>query len=262
MVRNSIRAVGEMLRQLALKTYWMSGQFATQPERFAVAGKAATVLGKSAMVTPDILQEDVDFRFLGVDSLHTFGDRRAAIRQFMNAWGPMLPTLPGVNIGGLARMDFELMVGAANIEEVFPEATPPWDTMPQEEENVMLLAGHQVAVSKRDNHREHIGKLLPMLKGPKTPAYIKGLLMEHLNEHLAAEQQQIAEQQAAEQQAMRDGAINSLMGGKPGTDKPPGPGGMEAGTKGLTNGPTQERTVSKTGRSGNGTSQSQAQGAA
>ncbi len=46
-------------------------------------------------------------------------------------------------------------------------------------------------------------------------------------------------------------------GGEPGVDTPPRQGGMPAQSKGVTPGPTQERTVAKTGREGNGTSQQQ-----
>lgn len=257
MVRNSIRANGELWRQVALITYWMSAQFATQPERFAVSGKASSLLGKSAMVTPDILQEDVDFRFLGLQSLHTYGSRQSGIRQWMNSWGPMLQTMPGVNLMALARQDFELAVGRSNIEEVFTDAIPPWDTMPQEEENVMILAGHQVTVSKRDDDDDHIRKVLPIIKDKSKPAYIRKMAMEHLLEHMAQAKQKAAEQAAAEAEAQRNQSLMATGGGEPGVDTPPRQGGMPAQSKGVTPGPTQERTVAKTGREGNGTSQQQ-----
>lgn len=261
MVRNSIRANGELWRQVALITYWMSAQFATGPERFAVVGKAASVLGKSAMMTPDILQEDVDFKFVGLQSLHTFGNRVSGARQWMNQWGPLLQSLPGLNLMALARQDYELSVGRSNVNEIFSEAVPPWDTMPQEEENVMILAGHQVPVSKQDDDIDHAEKLLPIIRDPKTPNYIKGLAIEHLNEHIAQAMQKEAEQKAAQQEAQRNAQLQAPGGGEPGTDKAPAQGGMPAQQKGVTPGPTQERTVSKTGRSGAGISQQQAMSA-
>lgn len=257
MVRNSIRANGELWRQVALITYWMSAQFATGPERFAVAGKAASVLGKSAVMTPDILQEDVDFKFIGLQSLHTFGSRVSGMRQWVNNWGKLLPNMPGMNLMALARQDFELSVGRSNINEIFTDAVPPWDTMPQEEENVMILAGHEVPVSKHDDDVEHAKKLLPIIKNPDTPAYIRQIAVDHLNEHMAQAMQKEAEQKAAQAEAERNAALQGPTGGNPGTDRPPASGGMPAQQKGVTPGPTQERTVAKTGRDGAGISQSQ-----
>lgn len=253
MVRTSIRANAELWRQLAKQTYWMLGQFMTQPERFAVVGKGAAVLNKSVMVTPDILQEDVDFRFLGLDSLHVFGNRQAGITQYMNRWGPMMREIPGLNIPGLARMDFELTVGRHSINEIFSDPEPPWHSWPQVEENEMLLAGREVPVSKHDNDAEHIEQLLPLLD-TSVPAYVRQLAVDHLMAHEESMARKQAEQQAAQKQAEQQQA---LLGGTPGVDKAPERGGMAAKPQGTTPGPTQARTVSRTGRSGQGISQSQ-----
>lgn len=258
MVRNSIRANGDLWRQVALITYWMSGQFASGPERFAVIGKASSMLGKSAMMTPDILQEDIDIHFVGIQNLHTFGNEMAGRTQWMNQWGPLIQAMPGVNIMALARKDYERRVGRADIEEIFPDAVAPWDAMPQEEENEMILAGHVVPVSKRDDDLDHIKKVMVIIKNPKVPDYIKGLAVEHLNEHMAQQLAKEAEYQAAQEQAQRQAQLQAPGGGKAGVDKAPENGGMQAQQKGVTPGPTQERTVSRTGRSGAGTSQSQA----
>ncbi len=257
MVRNSIRENGELWRQVALITYWMSAQFATQPERFAVAGKASQLLGKSALITPDILQEDVDFKFVGLQSMHTYGSRQGNIRQYLNSWGPILPQMPGVNMLALARQDFELSVGRSNIEEVFTGAVPPWDSMPQEEENVMLLAGHPVMISKQDDDRDHIEKVLVIVTDKKKPDYIRMLAVDHMNEHLAQLQQKQAEQQAMQAEAQQRAMLQAPSGGEPGVDRAPAKGGLPAQGKGVTNGPTQDRTVAKTGREGGGTSQTQ-----
>jgi hypothetical protein len=248
MVRSSIIANGAMWKQAALITYWMSAQFATQPERFSVVGKAASVLGKSALMTPDMLQEDIDIEFIGLQSLHTFGNRLTGIRQWMNNWGKLLPNMPGVNLMALARQDFELSVGRSNIDEIFTEAIPPWDSMPQEEENVMILAGHQVPVSKTDDDLDHLKKLASIIKDPKVPAYVKMIAVEHANEHAA-------------QLMQKNAMLQAPGGGQPGQDRAPASGGMPAQQKGVTPGPTQERTVSKTGRDGGGISQSQSMSA-
>lgn len=256
MVRNSIRAIGEQLKRVALLTYWMSAQFSTGPERFRVLGKAASVLGKTAQITPDILQEDVEFRFIGVESMHTFGSRHANMRQWTNAWGPMLAQAPGVNMMALMRQDYEMSVGRSQINEIFPDATAPWETMPQREENEMLLAGNEVPVSKNDDDWQHIEELVPLLQ-KKQPDYILQILTDHLNAHLESAQRKEAEKAAQQAAADQNAALMGGQGGQPGVDRPPPEGGMPAQSKGTTPGPTQPRTVARTGRSGNGTSQSQ-----
>ncbi len=257
MVRNSIRAIGDLGKQVALLTYWMTGQFSTGAERFRVMGKAASVLGKTAEITPDILQEDVDFRFVGVESMHTFGSRLSGMRQWANAWGPVLAQMPGINLMALARNDYELSVGRAQMNEIFPDATAPWETMPQQEENEMLLAGHRVPVSKNDDDMAHIEAIMPLLATEGMPDYIKQLLVDHINEHMQQAQQKEAEQKAQQQQADQQAALMGAQGGEAGVDRPPAEGGMPAQQKGVTPGPTQNRTVARTGRQGNGTSQSQ-----
>lgn len=256
MVRNSIRAIGEQLKRVALLTYWMSAQFSTGPERFRVLGKAASVLGKTAQITPDILQEDVEFRFIGVESMHTFGSRHANMRQWMNAWGPMLAQTPAVNIMALMRSDYEMSVGRSQMNEIFPDSSPPWETVPQKEENEMLLAGNEVPVSKNDDDWAHIDELVPLIQ-KKMPDYVRQILVDHLNKHLEQAKRKEAEQAAQKAAADQQASLMGGQGGQPGVDKPPAEGGMPAQSKGTTPGPTQERTVSRTGRTGNGTSQSQ-----
>jgi len=263
MIRPAIRANGEMWRRVALLTHWISAQFATQPEKFAVVGKGASWLGKHAMMTPDILQEDVDFKFLGLSDMHTFGDRLNGQAQWMNRWGPMLQTMPDINLMALAKRDFELSVGRAGIEEIFPDASSAWDILPQEEENEMLLAGHEVGVSKLDDDLDHIKKMMKHLTNPKLPYASKMRFLEHYNQHVVQGKQKEAEQRAKMQEAQQNAMLQAPLGGKPGTERPPQQGGMpaapqsDAQKKGVTPGPTQSRTVAKTGREGNGISQQQ-----
>ena len=259
MVRNSIRSSAECWRQVALLTYWMSAQFATGPERFAVAGKSAGMLGKWATITPDVLQEDVDFRFLGLTSLHTFGNRLQGMAQWMNRWGPMLQGMPNVNLNALCKLDFELSVGKQSTDEIFPDSDPSWESWPQEEENVMLLSGQPVAVHPADDDKDHLDKVLSIIKNDKVPMYIRRLAGEHAEEHIKQMRQKAVEQQAAQQKAEQQGALMAPQGGQPGVDRPPAYGGMPAQRdEGITPGPVQARTASRTGRAGSGLSQTQA----
>lgn len=260
MIRNSIRAIGEMMRQLALKTYWICAQFSTGPQRFAVSGKASSILGKSFEITPDLLQEEVDMRFLGLDNMHVFGNRVAGMAQWSQRWAPLLPATPTVNLLGLMRKDYELTVGRDHIQDIFPAEEPVWATWPQDQENEMLLAGLQVPVNQRDDDKEHMRDMDKCMKNLKSyPKYVQTHLLDHYMGHVEQDKKKMAEQKAAMEKSMREQAV---MGGRPGVDKAPTPGGMEALTKaqepGITPGPTQARTVSKPGRSGDGMSQSQA----
>lgn len=264
LVRNSVRAVGELCRQVAQLVYWMSGQFMSAPEKFRVAGKAQSVIGEHAEMSPDLLNEDVEFEFVGINSLHTFGQRLAGMRQWGQNWLPILAQMPQVNLLAIAQRDYEMSVGMEGVEEIFPDTTPAWDTVTQAEENEMLLAGHMVPVSKADDDAEHIEMCLRTMSAHKPlPIPARKAFAQHLNDHMRQMQRKQAEQQAARQQAEQRAMLQQPAGGEPGRDRPPAEGGglqaTPAGEKGVTPGPTQERTVARTGRQGNGTSQSQRQ---
>lgn len=266
MVRNSIRAAGELWRQVALLIKCYSEQFATGPEQFRVVGKAQKLLGRKAAVTPAMLKEDVDFRFLGLTDLHTFGNRAQGMAQYMNMWGPMLQSMSDLNLPRMSRMHFELLVGHAGTQEIFPDDSAPWESWSQREENEMLAGGLEVEINERDDHQQHLDELIPFLKSlveKKAPKFLLDLAAEHLNQHMEALQRQQAEQQAEEKTMMRRQMLSQMTGGTPGVDKPPEPGGMPAqakpvsGRPGVTPGPDQARTVSRTGRDGIGQSQQQ-----
>jgi hypothetical protein len=258
MVRNSIRANADLWRMVALKTLWISAQFSTGPQRFAVVGKASQILGKSFEITPDIMQSEVDVRFLGLDSLHVFGNRVAGMAQWMNRWGPMMQALPEINPMALARQDFELTVGRHNIHDIFKSPEPEWSTWPQEQENEMLLSGHSVPISQRDDHMAHLESMEQILANLQDyPKYVQTRIRDHADAHIVAAMKQQQEQEQARRRAMME---QEAMGGVPGVDKPPQAGGMEAmaGRTGMVPGPARAETTSKPGRNGQGMSQTQA----
>lgn len=263
MIANSIRANGDLWEQVALKTYWIAGQFSTAPQRFAVVGKASEVLGKTFEITPDQLQEEVEFRVLGIKSLHVLGNRLQGMAQWMARWGPLLPTMPDVNIPALCRNDYELTVGRHNVAEIFPNSEPAWASWPQSQENEILMAGRSVPISQQDDDHEHMADMEHLLKTLKDkPKYARTVILEHYAMHLQAAEKKDAEKKAKMRESMMQ---QQLMGGAPGVDRPPEAGGMEALTKaqspGVTPGPPQARTAPKTGRSGQGMSQTQAMSA-
>lgn len=259
MVRNSIRANAELWRQVAKLSHWMLAQFSSGPEMFRVVGKSAKQLGQWATMTPDVLQEDVDFRFLAMTNLHTFGNRLQGIRGWMQAWGALLPNMPQIRMDTLAKLDFELSVGRMDTESVFPPEPAPWDVWTQEEENAMLLAGQPVNVNENDDDEDHMRKLEVLLRMKDLPDYVRKLVIDHLNLHIQQASKKQAEAAAQRRQQMQQQMMQGGMG-QPGIDQPAAPGGLEARSserKGVTPGPRQERTIARTGRQGSGRSQTE-----
>lgn len=260
--RASFRASSDLWEQVALLTQCMSAQFSTVPERFAAVGKAAHVVGSYATITPDLMQRDVRFRMIGMKNLHVLGTRQTGMAQWATTWGPLLPQMPTVNLNALAKLDFELRVGRAGADIVFQEPESPWESWSQKEENAILLSGQQVEVHPLDNDEEHIRDLIPLIKRTDLADYIRQLLLDHLGMHFRSAETKRAQQAAARQQAESAAQLLAPTGGQPGEDRPPSYGGMPAKKdQGVTPGPAQSRTSAKTGRSGSGTSQSQAMGA-
>lgn len=257
-IRNSIRANGNFWKQVAEITHALAAQFMSGPERFKVSGKAGRLLSKMAMITPDLMLEDVEYRFVALSNLHTYGTRQQNIRQWASTWLPVMPNMPGVNLNALARYDFELSVGMDQVRRIFPDDTPAWEIMPQEEETAMILTGQAVDVNEADDDLDHIRKIKAFLDANKDiPDYILDLFAEHLSQHIASYRQKQEMQKAEDDREQRRSDLMTLGGGQPGVDRPPEEGGMPAQQKGVTPGPDQARTVSRTGRSGNGQSQSQ-----
>ena len=262
MVRNSIRANGNLWRQCAQLIKNMELQFSTGSKRFAVSGKASRLLGRQAEITPQMLMEDVDFRFLGLTDVHVFGNRLQGMAQWMNRWGPMLMNMPQINMQALCQMDYELSVGRGQMHEIFTSVSNAWETWTQEEENAMLMAGQYVPVHEADNDEDHLQKveaLLQQAMEDNAPKYIVERIMEHIDEHYDQGQRKAQEQAAQQQQAQQTAQLMAAQGGQPGVDRPPVAGGLEAPAQqsDVTPGMPQDRTQARTGRDGSGLSQTQ-----
>jgi len=265
-VRDSITAMGNLLRKVAIIYKNMLAQYATKAEQFKVAGKGAMILGEWATVTPDMLQEEVDFRILGLADIHVLGNQLQGINTVMNAWGPLLPQIPRVDMMELFRWHVELAVGRNRIDRIMPHEESPYEVWTQVEENEILMSGIEVPVHKNDDDDTHIDetvKLLKLLTAQKAPKYVVNMAVKHLNDHLRQKDQKMAEEEALMQQKRKEARMLQQTGGRPGIDVAPGPGGMEAQgkpqneTPGVTPGPRQDRTVAKTGRKGSGESQTE-----
>ena len=262
MVRNSIRANGNLWRQCAQLIKNMELQFSTGSKMFAVSGKASRLLGRQAEITPQMLMEDVDFRFLGLTDVHVFGNRLQGMAQWMNRWGPMLMNMPQVNMQALCQMDYELSVGRGQMNEIFPSVSNSWETWSQEEENAMLMAGQYVPVHEADDDDEHLDKvqeLLARAANDNAPKYVIERILEHIEEHTQQAERKDREERAQQERADQTARLMAAQGGQPGVDRPPVPGGMEAPAQqaDVTPGSPQERTQPRTGREGSGLSQTQ-----
>jgi hypothetical protein len=265
-IRPDIRAIADMWRQVGLIIYWMSGQFATGEQRFQLVGKASKMLNATFYtITPDMLQEDIDLRFYGAESMQSQAQKGTGMVQWLNLWAPMLPTMPNVSIENVAMLTFEHMVGPELVDRVFKGTAPEWMRWTQREESWQLQRGQMVAINEADDDEEHMRSmeqdgLLKLAADPSTPAVVADAVLKHLHDHAMQKQAKIEKQQAEMEQAGREQQLQQMrQGTTPGEGRPAAPGGMEAKSQGpsVTNGPTQNRTVAKGGRSGAGISQSQ-----
>jgi hypothetical protein len=250
LVRNSIRANCKLWAQVALIVKAMEAQYASGEETFAVVGKAATAIEPFVTITPDTMLKDVRFRFIGMNNMHVIGDRKQGFARWSNRWQAALPGMPKIDVYELARLDFELEVGTFGADRIFPTSASPFQAIPQEQENVALLAGHSVDVNEQDDDIDHLKKLVRLLERKDLPEYVRERAMQHYMAHAAAHERKQAEQQAAEQEAQREAAMLAPQGGQPGADRPPAFGGMPAKRDpGITPGPEGQRSSARGGRS-------------
>lgn len=266
LLRPDIRAIADMWRQVGLIIYWMSGQFATGEQRFQVVGKAAKLLNANFFtITPDLLQEDIDLRFYGADSMQTYAQKGTGMVQWTNLWAPMLPAMQNVSVENIAMITFEHMVGPEYVERVFKGKTPEWMRWSQDEENWQLQRGQPVQINEDDDDDEHMDDMeqkgmLKLALKESTPDPVANAILIHYQDHQKQKAAKVEKQQAEMEAAQRQAQIMQLQqGSKPGEGRAAAPGGMEARSQGpgVTNGPTQSRTVAKAGRQGAGISQSQ-----
>lgn len=261
-LRGYIRAYSDMWRQVALISYWMSSQFATQRQRFKIVGKAAKQLGKYAEVAPDMLQEDIDLKFIGLDNLHTYGQRGSGMVQWMNQWGPLLPNMPEVNLVELAEKTWEHMVGKDTVHSTFNAPTPSYLLVPQSDENVHLRRGQRVPVDPDDDDDAHLKSMmesgiLKLAVEKSTPKYVTNSIIDHFKQHKNNAERKELQRQAEERRAQEKANImGATQGVAPGQGAPAAGGGLAA-QPGVTAGPQQDRTVARTGRDGAGVSQTQ-----
>lgn len=256
--RASFRASSDLWEQVALITQRMAAQFSRGPEQFAAVGKSSAVLGQYITITPDLMLRDARFRMIGMKNLHVLGTRQQGIAQWATSWAPMLMNEPDINKRALMKLDFELRVGRAGADLIFGHPESPHESWPQDQENVVLLSGQSVEVHPLDDDLEHLKKTAALARRKDLPRYIRQLILNHEEAHMANYQRKQAEAAAAKQKAKREAELMATSGGQPGRDKPPSYGGMPAQKdQGITPGPDQNRTAPRSGRQQN-MSQSQA----
>jgi hypothetical protein len=264
-LRSYIRAIGNMWRQVGLIIYWMNGQFSTRRHKFQVLGKASQVLGDYHSVTPDMFQDEVDIKFVGMESLNTYGQRSAGMLQWANVWGPMLPNMPDVDLTRLAKLQWEHLVGKDPNLSIFKEAEPPYMQMDQKEENLHLRRGNPVHLSVNDDDVEHLKEMeragmLEIAADPDAPPFVAQEILNHYRAHEKARDRKEAEERSRQIQAQREASLMAMKNGsEPGNGTAPVPGGMAASSRGITNGVQTGNTVARAGREGAGVSQEQAQ---
>lgn len=267
-LRGYIRGYADMWRQVGLMIYWMSQQFSTGAERFMVVGKASQVLGRYAEITPDMLQEDIDLRFIGLDSLHTYGSRGTGMVQWANQWLPIAvqdqEMRSMIDLPRIAQITFEHMVGRDRVREVFRLPTPEYMRMPQQSENSLLRKGLRVPIDDSDDHEEHLQRmisegLLDMGLNPKTPKQVRNAILDHFQKHFSALEQQQQIEEAEQREAMMQAELEQTRtgGAQQGRETPAKGSGVASKQQGVAPGPTSGRTTPRSGREGSGISQQQ-----
>lgn len=259
-LRGYIRNYADMWRQVSLIIYWMSAQFATKSERFEVIGKASKLLDREAEITPDMMQEEIDVRFIGLDSLHTYGNKGTGMQQWTAAWGPSLMNYPEVNTLDLMKRHWEHVVGKDDVDSIFNVPTPRYMLMTQEEENLHLTRGMRVRVDQQDDDGTHMQRmvadgLMDKAMDKQTPQHVRKAILEHFQEHFENYGRKKEQAEADRRRAEEEAQLRGQVAGAPGQGEAPVPGGMPAQTRNVTPGPGSAQQTPRMGRSGNGIAQ-------
>lgn len=261
-MRGIIRNYADMLGQLLSVIHKMNCQFVTDEIAFRVLGKRAKDLADTYLVAgPDTFIDDVDFEFVGLESLHTYGLKATGWQTIMSTMAPIMVQNPArIDAVGIMHDITSVLVGPDEADRYIKPAEPRDDRMAQGEENYFLRKGIKVAVSQNDPHRKHIQEMaadLIRLKQDRSadPDEVAAF-MEHALSHQAFMDKQ-ADDDAVRQQEM---ARNQPMqppeaGGTPadvGEGSSPMAGGMAANPmpQGQTPGPPRGQSMGKAGRQG------------
>lgn len=235
-MRGIIRGYADYLEQKLRIMHNLNLQFLSEPVAFRVLGKRSQELHELFLhFTPDMMIEDVDFRFIGLDQLSTFGMRASSLERILAVAAPLIVGNPNrVDQVGILHTLFEVLVGQNEADRYIRPMTNPKDRMSQEEENLMLLQGLRVHVDQDDPHDMHLAAIRPLVDKAASGELkdnIAMVVLNHAMHHLQYQQRQQQEEAIRERDAIQRRMVSSPEAG--GMQAPPNVGGLEAGLGGL-----------------------------
>jgi hypothetical protein len=261
-MRGLIRNITSLLNQTLKVIYKQDIQFVTEEDEFRVLGKRAAILRTEfGKVSPETFMEDVDFEFVGLESLHTYGLKATALQQILGVAGPLI-VQNGSNVDQLQILHelFSALLGGDTADRIVKLKSPRDTRMTQEEENLHISKGRMIEVDPADPHGHHIMVLLPLYMRMKSDPNVDPKAMfaaeKHMREH------EVGYRRDREQQMVqaRDQAAQAAPGAPEagGTQSPDGrsrsplAGGLSAAMnsqpKGQTPGPAAPGRLQQMGR--------------
>lgn len=240
-MRGLVRAYTDMLDQKLKIMHWLNCQFLTDRVAFRVIGKRAKELGEDYLYFgPDSLLEDVDFEFVGITQLPTYGMRASALTQILTTAGPLIVQNPNrIDTVGIIHTLFETLVGQNEADRYVKPMPDSESRMAQQEENILLAQGVRIQVSPDDPHEMHEQEMRELFdaatQGKFEPQTAK-VVIEHYVGHQSAMARQreadaVREREAQQRRTLlapEAGGLQDEEGGQP-----PPAGGIEADQMGL-----------------------------
>lgn len=157
-IRGLIQSFAGMYSQMLGQLYALVCQFQTDEKEIEVMGKdAVTTLGQRTKIGPQHLGDPVDFTFPAIAGLQSLNMRGTQAATFVSQIGGFIEQASGsVDIPGLIYYLAELN-GLTTWAPEIVRRPPSLDRMfSQDQENLMLLAGHSVPIHPNDDAAGHL----------------------------------------------------------------------------------------------------------
>jgi len=156
-LKSGVLAMASCYEQVLQQGYQLSAQYVTRRKAFRVLGREAAKANELIDISPDQLQDPIDFEFEGPRGLQNLGLRGTQVVSWMNAVAPLLQGLGGqLNIPALVRDMHQTMVGSRMGDDVLRVPASPEDLLNPGQENIMLAQGQDIGLHELDDHQAHI----------------------------------------------------------------------------------------------------------
>lgn len=249
------RAFADMLKQALRIFHQLNQQFTISKTPFRVVGKRALTLQREYLeIGPDSLLHDVDFEFVGMRSLTTYGLKVSGMTTFVNAFAPFIQANPDkVNQLRMLHDAARELIGPQEADDYVLIPADASKLVPQEQENLALLQGAEVEVHEDDDDLEHMRRMdgifqLALDEESELPERIKLNIIGHRVAHGFAHEKKAAQKKAL---ANRQEMIAMATPVQEGTAPRPGgfqtPQGRPGQRQGENPGPPDQKKTPRTG---------------